>query len=175
MDDLEQSIRTYQRAAEKRRSEQRVLCRLRIFRQLAAVDQDGRTAWYAGAGTLGTNRVVEGAGCVAAGNILSSEEVPAKMVEAFSTDREAHLAERLVQGLEAGLAAGGEEGDVRSTGLYVVHRHIFPIVDVRVDWHDTPIPELRRIWDLYRQEMDAYITRAVNPVEAPTYGVPGDM
>jgi len=144
-------------------------------RQLAAVDQDGRTAWYSGSGTLGTNRVVEGDRCVAAGNILSSEDVPAMMVEAFSASPEAHLAERLVQGLEAGLAAGGEEGDVRSAGVYVVHRHVFPIVDLRVDWHYTPIDELRNVWEAYRPEMDAYITRATNPVAAPSYGVPGDM
>lgn len=144
-------------------------------RQIAAVDQDGRTAWYSGSGTLGANRVVEGAGCVAAGNILSSEEVPAMMVEAFSADPDAHLAERLLQGLEAGLAAGGEVGEVRSAGLYVVHRHIFPIVDVRVDWHDTPIGELRRVWDLYEKEMDDYVNRATHPDAAPKYGVPGDM
>jgi uncharacterized Ntn-hydrolase superfamily protein len=57
----------------------------------------------------------------------------------------------------------------------VVHRHLFPIVDLRVDWHDTPIPELRQLWEVYRPEMDAYITRATNPVAAPSYGVPGDM
>ena len=53
----------------------------RQYRQLAAVDQDGGTAHYSGAKTLGLNRVVEGSGCVAAGNILAAEDVPAKMVE----------------------------------------------------------------------------------------------
>lgn len=145
------------------------------FRQLAAVDQDGRTAHFSGSGTLGANRVVEGDGCVAAGNILSSKEVPAMMVEAFGAAPDGHLAERLVQGLEAGLAAGGEEGDVRSAGVYVVHRHAFPIVDARVDWHDAPIAELRRVWELYEKEMDAYVIRAIDPAQAPRYGVPGDM
>jgi uncharacterized Ntn-hydrolase superfamily protein len=144
-------------------------------RQLAAVDQDGRTASYSGAGTLGTNRVVEGGGCIAAGNILSSEEVPAMMVAAFESAPDAHLAERLVQGLEAGLAAGGEVGDVRSAGVYVVHRHVFPLVDLRVDWHDAPIAEIRLVWDLYEKEMDAYLNRAIDPGLAPSYGVPGDM
>ncbi len=77
--------------------------------------------------------------------------------------------------LEAGLAAGGEEGDVRSAGLYVVHRHVFPIVDLRVDWHDAPIGELRNLWRLYEPEMEAYLTRALDPDKAPSYGVPVDL
>ena len=144
------------------------------FRQLAVIDVDGRTANYSGSGTLGTNNVKHGKNCVAAGNILSSEEVPVMMVEAFEANPGAHLAERLMQGLEAGLAAGGELGDVKSAGLYVVDRHVFPIADLRVDWHDAPIDELRRVWDLYEPQMVDYFTRAVNPGGAPSYGVPGD-
>lgn len=144
-------------------------------RQITVVDQDGGTAHFSGAKTLGLNRVVEGRGCVAAGNILSSDTVPAKMVEALEAAPDSHLAERLLAGLEAGLAAGGEEGEVRSAGLYVVHRHVFPIVDLRVDWHEAPIVELRRIWRLFEPEMEAYITRTLDPDSAPSYGVPGDM
>ncbi|MFQ5783710.1 MAG: DUF1028 domain-containing protein [Alphaproteobacteria bacterium] len=144
------------------------------FRQLAAVDQDGNTAHYSGANTLGTHRVVEGDGCVAAGNILASEDVPAMMVEAFEAAPEAHLAERLLQALEAGLAAGGERGEVRSAGLYVVDRHVFPIADLRVDWHDAPIAELRRVWQIYEPQIADYLIRALDPTAAPAYGVPGD-
>lgn len=144
------------------------------FRQLAVIDVDGRTAHHCGSGTLGTYNVVHGTDCVAAGNILSAEGVPAMMVEAFGATPDGHLAERLMQGLEAGLAAGGELGEVRSAGLYVVDRHVFPIVDLRVDWHDTPIDELRRVWQLYEPQMVEYFTRAVNPGGAPSYGVPGD-
>lgn len=143
-------------------------------RQLAVVDSDGLTAHHSGSGTLGAHRVVEGKGCVAAGNILASDKVPEAMVEAFTGGAGEHLAERLVRGLEAGLAAGGEEGDVRSAGVYVVASHVFPIVDLRVDWHDAPIAELRRVWELYRPQMADYLTRALEPTAAPSYGVPGD-
>ena len=77
------------------------------YRQIAVVDQDGGTGYYSGAKTLGLNRVVGGCGCVAAGNILSAEEVPAKMVAAFEASSDHHLAECLWRGLEAGLEAGG--------------------------------------------------------------------
>src|SRR5215204_337513 len=46
--------------------------------------------------------------------------------------------------LEAGLAAGGETGEERSAGLHVADVHDWPVVDLRVDWHDEPIAELRR-------------------------------
>lgn len=145
------------------------------YRQLAAVDRDGGTAHYSGAKTLGLNRVAEGSGCVAAGNILAAEAVPAKMVAAFQASSDHHLAERLLSGLEAGLEAGGEQGDVRSAGLYVVGNHVFPLVDLRVDWHDAPIAELRGLWRLYEPQMEAYLTRALDPERAPSYGVPGDL
>ncbi len=143
-------------------------------RQLAVVDQDGRTAHFSGAKTLGAHHVVAGEGCVAAGNLLASEAVPETMVEAFLAAADEHLAERLLRALEAGLAAGGEEGDVRSAGLYVVDRHVFPIADLRVDWHEEPISELRRVWRIYEPQMADYLTRAIDPAAAPSYGVPGD-
>ena len=144
------------------------------YRQLAVVDQDGRTAHHSGAKTLGAHRVAEGAGCVAAGNLLASDAVPEKMVAAFLAAPDERLAGRLVQALEAGLAAGGEESDVRSAGLYVVDRHVFPIADLRVDWHDAPIAELRRLWTVYEPQMADYLTRAIDPAAAPSYGVAGD-
>ena len=72
------------------------------------------------------------------------------------------------------MAAGGEEGGVRSAGLYVVDRHVFPIADLRVDWHEEPIAELRRLWTVYEPQMADYLTRAIDPAAAPSYGVPGD-
>ena len=41
------------------------------YRQLAAVDLDGRTAAFSGANTLGRHAFAEGDGAVAAGNLLA--------------------------------------------------------------------------------------------------------
>ena len=68
----------------------------------------------------------------------------------------------------------GEAGEVRSAGLYVVDRHAFPIADLRVDWHDAPIAELRRLWGVYAPQMADYLTRAIDPTAAPSFGVPGN-
>jgi uncharacterized Ntn-hydrolase superfamily protein len=144
------------------------------YRQLTIVDQDGRTAHHSGAKTLGRHAVTQGDGCVAAGNLLAKTRVPEAMVAAYE-NAPAHLAERLMIALEAGLAAGGEDSPVRSAGIYVVDRHVWPICDLRVDWHDTPIAELRRVWEIYEPQMADYVMRAVDPSQAPSYGVPGDL
>jgi uncharacterized Ntn-hydrolase superfamily protein len=144
------------------------------YRQLTIVDADGAVAHHSGAKTLGTYRVATAEGCVAAGNLLSSERVPDAMVEAFLGAAGRHMAERLLAAVEAGLSAGGEVGPVKSVGMTVVDRWPWPIVDLRVDWHEEPIAELRRVWDIYRPQMADYLTRALNPVAAPSYGVPGD-
>jgi uncharacterized Ntn-hydrolase superfamily protein len=144
------------------------------YRQLLVIDQDGRTAHHSGARTLGRHAVADGKGCIAAGNLLAAAGVPSAMVASFEAAEAEHLAERLLRALEAGLAAGGEESPVRSAGLYVVDRHVFPICDLRVDWHEAPIAELRRIWQVFRPQMEDYVLRALDPTRAPSYGVPGD-
>ena len=144
------------------------------YRQLTVVDREGGTAFHSGERTLGTFAAVAGIGCVAAGNLLADEGVPAAMVGTFESDDGSDLAERLLRALEAGEAAGGEAGDVRSAGLRVAAGLSWPIVDLRVDWHDEPIAELRRIWSVYAPQLPDYLTRAANPTAAPSYGVPGD-
>lgn len=144
------------------------------YRQLALIDRLGHTAHHSGSGVLGTNNVVEGRDCIAAGNLLSTPDVPVQMVKAFEASSGEHMAERLLQGVEAGLAAGGEEGDVKSVGIKVCHQHDWPICEMRVDWHDEPIAELRRVWQAYEPQMADYIQRALDPTDAPSYGVPGD-
>ncbi len=144
------------------------------YRQLTVVDWKGRAAAWSGPHTLGRHGSAIGSACVAAGNLLATADVPGAMVAAYEAADGAHLVERLVRALEAGLAAGGEEGPVRSAGLLVVDRASWPIADLRVDWHDDPVGELRRLWELWAPQMDAYLTRAINPAAAPSYGVPGE-
>ena len=145
------------------------------YRQLAVVDMAGRTGHFTGSHILGTNRVVEGDHCIAAGNLLSTLEVPAAMVAGFEANPEAPLADRLLRRLEAGLAAGGEEGPVRSAALVVHHDQPFALVDLRCDWdEDDPVVVLRRLWTDYEPQMQPYLDRAVNPGAAPSYGVAGD-
>ena len=58
------------------------------------------------------------------------------MAAGFNLNPEAHLAERLILGLEAGIAAGGEAGPVHSAALIVTDKMPFYMVDLRVDWDE---------------------------------------
>jgi uncharacterized Ntn-hydrolase superfamily protein len=147
----------------------------RDFRQLAAVDARGTTGAFSGSHTLGTHVVAQGDGAVAAGNLLANLEVPAAMLRAFEAGPELHLGDRLIAALVAGLAAGGEGGPVRSAGLLLADRVEWPVADLRVDWDDDPIGRLAELWQLWWPQMDDYVTRALNPDAAPSYGVPGDL
>ena len=145
------------------------------YRQLTAVDKMGGTASWSGKNILGTHAVSEQRDCVAAGNLLKSATLPKVMTDAFAANASQHLAERLLRSLEAGLASGGEEGPVHSAALIVHHEQAFPLVSLRVDWDDeNPVRVLRRLWEDYKPQMGAYLQRAVDPTQAPSYGVPGD-
>ena len=161
------------------------------YRQVAVVDLAGNVAHVTGTHILGTNAVATGAdigtemgadmgvgtgtGCVAAGNLLSSRDVPTAMVASFAAGADLHLADRLLTALQAGIDAGGEEGPTHSAALLVAHRNSWPLVDLRVDWtEECPGLVLRRLWDAYEPQMEAYNLRALDPSAAPSYGVAGD-
>lgn len=143
------------------------------YRQLLVVDREGQTAIHSGRQVLGIWGEARAADCAAGGNLLAAELVPMAMVEAFSTTK-GHLGERLMLALEAGLKAGGEAGPIHSAGLKVADRLDWPLVDLRIDWAEDPIGMLRSAWDTYAPQMAAYVQRAEDPTQAPSYGVPGD-
>ena len=85
------------------------------------------------------------------------------------------LGDRLIAAMRAGLAAGGEAGPVHSAGMQICDKVQWPAADLRCDWtEDCPIEAIAAAWEVYKPQMDAYIQRALDPREAPSYGVPGD-
>ena len=143
-------------------------------RQVAVIDAAGAVAGFSGARALGVHAIAHGADAIAAGNLLANADVPAAMIAAFAASAASDLGTRVVGAMQAGLAAGGEAGPVRSAGLLMVDRVPWPVADLRVDWHDAPIAELARLWALWQPQLDAYVTRALDPDAAPSYGVPGE-
>ncbi len=146
------------------------------YRQLALVDARGGTAHFSGAHTLGTHHAVAGDSVVAAGNMLSSGRAVEAMIEVYTKAAGEPLGERLIAAMQAALEAGGEEGDVHSAGMLLARDVAWPVADLRIDWTDAcPVAALADLWDRWKGEMDAYVSRALNPGEAPSYGVPGDL
>jgi uncharacterized Ntn-hydrolase superfamily protein len=145
------------------------------YRQLTIIDASGNTAFFSGAHTLGVHGQAAGRNVVSAGNLLADAGVPAAIVATFeAAPEDFELGERVIIAMQAGLAAGGEAGPIKSAGLVLVDRHAWPMADLRVDWHEAPLNELAALWALWKPQMHDYVTRALNPVAAPSYGVPGD-
>ena len=144
------------------------------YRQVLAVDADGGTAIHSGPNSLGIWTDARATDVACGGNLLANDGVPAAMVAAFQGSS-GHLGDRLIAVMQAALAAGGEAGPVHSAGMKLVREVSWPVADLRVDWtEDCPIAVLATAWQVYKPQLDAYVTRALNPTEAPSYGVPGD-
>lgn len=143
------------------------------YRQLLVVDGSGGVAIHSGTNVLGIWGEARGKDCASGGNLLANKDIPQIMVSAFEA-AEGHLGDRMIAALQAGLAAGGEAGPVRSAGLKIADRLSWPLADLRIDWADDPIGMLAEAWSVYRPQMAAYVQRAEDPTQAPSYGVPGD-
>jgi len=144
------------------------------YRQLALVDAAGQVAHFSGARTLGTHAAAIGHQAVATGNLLATPHVSQAMIDAYEAATTTTFEERLLAAFLAGLAAGGEAGPVRSAGLAVVEDVPWRVTDLRVDDADDPAADLARLLALCLPLKRDYVTRALDPETAPSYGVPGD-
>ncbi len=144
------------------------------YRQVLAIDANGQTAIHSGPKSLGIWTDASGKDVIAAGNLLANEDIPKTLVEAFEQST-GHLGDRLITAMKAGLAAGGEAGPIHSAGMQLCDKVAWPVADLRCDWTEScPIDAIATAWEVYKPQLDAYVQRALDPREAPSYGVPGD-
>ena len=144
------------------------------YRQVLIIDSKGKTAMHSGNNSLGIWSEAIGDNVISAGNLLANKEVTKVIVSAFEQNK-GHLADRMLAGLKAGLDAGGEEGPIHSAGIKISHQVSWPIIDLRCDWtEDCPITKLFEMWKIYKPQVNDYLQRAIDPTDAPSYGVPGD-
>ena len=126
-------------------------------RQLGVIDAQGGSASWTGPGCNDWAGGRTGSCYAAQGNILVGEETVAALAETFEQSQDRPLAEKLLEALAAAQAAGGDSRGQQSAALLVVERNggyaglSDVLVDVRVDDHDRPIEELRRIYELHQQ------------------------
>jgi uncharacterized Ntn-hydrolase superfamily protein len=121
-------------------------------RQLAILSADGSSAAFTGAACIDFKGEVTGEHCRCQANTMASDQVPGAMRDAFEA-AEGELAVRLLAALVAGEAAGGDARGRMSAALLVVPAEgeaWRKTVDLRVDHHDDPLPELRRALDFHR-------------------------
>jgi uncharacterized Ntn-hydrolase superfamily protein len=147
----------------------------REHRQAGLVDAQGRAAAHTGADCFDWAGHIVGEGFAAQGNILAGPHVIEAIVTTFQ-NTQGELAERLLAALQAGDEAGGDRRGRQSAALYVARAGgsyggvLDRYIDLRVDDHPHPVPELSRLLSLHRfyltppreedlQPIDATITR----------------
>lgn len=132
----------------------------RDMRQISIINVIGEKAVFTGRKTLEWSGHIIGENYIAAGNALISENVLESMAEAFESSKGEWLAERLMRALEAGEKAGGDWRGIRSAAIKVAEREIIhesrPIIDLRVDFHDKPIRELRKVFEAYKSWLQLF-------------------
>ena len=136
-------------------------------RQLGALDVSGLAAARTGAENKpwAGHRVERNV--VVAANLVVGPAVADAMFEAFGKGGDLPLWDRLLRALEAGKASGGQPNGEVSSGLYVVDREPYPLVDLRVDLHPEPVAELRRLASEYFPLVGYYNLRPRDPTVPP--------
>jgi uncharacterized Ntn-hydrolase superfamily protein len=128
----------------------------RDHRQLGIVDREGRGVTYTGAECYDWAGGRTGDGYAAQGNILVSGETVDALAQTFERSAGRPLAERLLDCLDAAQAAGGDSRGQQSAALLVVEKDggyaslSDVAIDLRVDDHERPLEELRRIYGLHQ-------------------------
>jgi uncharacterized Ntn-hydrolase superfamily protein len=123
----------------------------RARRQLGIVDSSGQSASFTGAECSAWAGHRAGSGYAAQGNILVSEATVDALAETFEETAGQPLAARLLDCLDAAQAAGGDSRGQQSAALLVVGPEqgynglSDTVVDLRVDDHERPLIELRRL------------------------------
>jgi uncharacterized Ntn-hydrolase superfamily protein len=125
-------------------------------RQLGVVDAHGGSASWTGPGCNDWAGHLTGPCYAAQGNILVGEETVAALASTFEATPQLSLVQRLLECLTAAQAAGGDRRGQQSACVLVVQKNggyaglSDILIDLRVDDHERPIPELRRIYELHR-------------------------
>ena len=139
-------------------------------RQVIMVDSQGAVAGFTGerAPVHAGHRMGEGFAC--AGNVLTATCLDDTFAQ-FSTTQNSDLplAERLMRALEAGARSNGQAEGLTSASLLVHGADPFALVDLRVDVHDTPVKELRRVWEFMAPLQAFYVQRKTDPTGLPRW------
>jgi len=129
----------------------------RAERQVGVVDAQGRAATFTGEACHDWAGGRTGNGYAAQGNILVSHETVDALAVTFEQNGHLSLAERLVECLAAAQAAGGDRRGQQSASLLIVEKdagyaNLSDVaVDLRIDDHELPIVELRRLYGLHSE------------------------
>jgi uncharacterized Ntn-hydrolase superfamily protein len=116
-------------------------------RQLHILPASGAAVAWTGAACVDWCGHRSGEDFSVAGNMLAGPRVVDATAEAFMQAKGHDLAERLLAAMAAGEAAGGDKRGKQAAALRIHADEDYPQLDIRVDDHEEPIQELRRLWE----------------------------
>ena len=125
-------------------------------RQLGIVDGQGAAASWTGSSCNDWAGHRTGPGYAAQGNILVGKETVGALATTFEGNAQLPLAQRLIECLAAAQAAGGDRRGQQSAAILVVEKDggyaklSDVVVELRVEDHERPIEELRRLYRLHQ-------------------------
>ena len=140
----------------------------RGHRQLHVIDAQGRIGQYTGAQCVDWCGAIAGEGFSVAGNMLAGRSVVEETARSFA-EAKTPFAQRLIDALEAGEAAGGDKRGKQSAALLIYSGEEYPELDLRVDDHAEPLAELRRLYDKAHERFVPYLK--CSPSKARPWGV----
>lgn len=137
-------------------------------RQIAIVDSESTIATHSGSALRGWSGVRVGAGYAVLCEHAAGPQVADAMAKAFEAEPDSELDHRMLCALEAGAAAEGAPAGlpIRSSALVAWGRRDYSDIDIRVDLHEQPVQELRRIYADFKPSAVYYEERARNPSQA---------
>jgi uncharacterized Ntn-hydrolase superfamily protein len=118
----------------------------REHRQVHLIDARGRVAVHTGAACIGWCGHLAGEGFCVAGNMLAGAQVIEETAAIYRRNHSMIFAERLLEALQAGEAAGGDKRGKQAAALRIHTTEDYPFLDIRVDDHEDPIAELKRLY-----------------------------
>jgi len=136
-------------------------------RHVALLDRSGVTAAYGGAQAADSAEPVSGEDCVTIGHALPASDLLSAFTRAFEGNPHEDLENRLLSALEATRETSAKaKPPLRSAALIVFGSQDHSDIELRVDLHDDPIGELRRIFDEYQPFAAYYLERGKHPRQA---------
>ncbi len=129
----------------------------RDHRQLHMIDVQGRIAAHTGSACIEWCGHLAGDHYSIAGNMLVGSAVLSETAAAYERAATLSFAERLLAALDAGEAAGGDKRGRQAAALLIFTTEEYPFLDLRVDDHEDPLRELRRLHDKSLERFQPFV------------------
>ena len=130
----------------------------RESRQLHVVDASGNTAAHTGNQCIDWCGSIAGDGYSVAGNMLVGARVVEDTAHAFEQSSNLAFPERLLAAMDAGEAAGGDKRGRQGAALLIHTTEEYPFLDLRVDDHERPLDELRRLYRVSLERFQPFVS-----------------